>query len=61
MRSVNALSSLILIASAILVVCNAQNLSPEMVVIGEKLNRAFDQNLKLWKREQFAPVDPERM
>ena len=58
MRSVIALLSLLLTASVMLVVSNAQNLSPEMVVIGEKLSRAFDQNLKGWKRERVTPFDP---
>ncbi len=58
MRPVIALLSLLLTASVTLVVSNAQNLSPEMVAIGEKLSRAFEQNLKGWKREQVTPFDP---
>jgi hypothetical protein len=58
MRSVIALLFFLFVASALPAVSNAQELSPEMVKIGEKLDRAFDQNLKGWKRERVAPVDP---
>ncbi|MCM3870973.1 MAG: hypothetical protein ND895_09815 [Pyrinomonadaceae bacterium] len=37
---------------------NAQKLSPEMVALGIKLDRAFDRHMRGWTRERIVPVYP---
>ena len=56
MRSIIALLSLLFVPSAVPVVANAQNLSPEMIEAGKRVDEAFDQNLKGWTRERGVPI-----
>ncbi len=39
-------------------VSNAQKLSPEMVVLGFKLDNSFDRHMRGWTRERIVPVYP---
>ena len=52
-------SALILVVILILPIpFRAQNLSPDLVDVGAKLDSAFDENMRGWKRERGSPIRP---
>lgn len=56
MHSAIALLFFLFIASPLAGVSNAQNVSPEIVEAGKRVDEAFDQNLKGWTREYAVPM-----
>lgn len=56
MRLVVAILVLLFVAAALPVVSYGQNLSPEVIEAGKKVDEAFDQNLKGWTREPVTPI-----
>jgi hypothetical protein len=51
------ISILVLTALAMVTNAQAQNLSPEVLEAGKRIDEAFDQNLKAWRRESVVPID----